>query len=229
MSSGELVYIKKLFWPSVCSASCCHCGAPIKYRPTTIGVGEAYGGHGIKCSGYFCSWPCARAYANDFNVANSTVELLTTSILSEFKYSLDAEDDPCGYQFLRNFSRFSEIRSAPRRENFLRFGGSLTDDGYRALWTGVVYSFPSTSASTSTTTSTIPMSVTTSTTSTTIPTVTTSSSSSTQAGFVNVVGASTDDEQNYYSVTPQFHSSYGFSLRRPVGARGYQYFTGSTL
>jgi hypothetical protein len=209
MTANETIYIKKLFWPASTTMCCGHCGGPIKYRPYTLGVGEAYSGHGIKTYGYFCAWPCARAVGYDPSVANSTVEVLTTSIMMDFKMSNDLGDDPDGFVFLQRYSRFSEIPSAPSRMSFIRYGGNIADDEYRAMWAGKTKEKEQTygdllsnKAMPSEKANLLPMS--------------------------SIIGSSITVPTDYYG-DQNTKKLLGFSSRKPQGARRYQYSTGSSL
>lgn len=208
----DSIFIKKIFWPASVDACCGHCGSSIKYRPATLGVGEACSGHGIKAYGYFCSWPCARAVANAADIANSAIEALTTSIMLEFRASCDAGDDPDGHLFLRRYSRFSDVPAAPVRMSFSRYGGTLTDASFRATWAdksgkeketyGDLLGGGSSANGGSASASTAPE---------------------------VIVSASTEEEQSHYSDSYQNNVGkvYSYSTSKPSGPRNYQYSTGS--
>ena len=132
--SKPVVYRGKAFWTSTIGCDCLHCGGPIKYRPTTIGITESPDGQGIITRGYFCCWLCPRAYADSFNILSDEEERLTTQIMLDFRNSTDESDDLESYRFLQSFQRFSQIPSAPSRDNFIKYGGPLQYDQYRTSW-----------------------------------------------------------------------------------------------
>ena len=134
--AGSLLFIKKAFWPCSTTATCGHCGGPIRYRPIPLGIEEGYGGNGIKTRGLYCCWPCARAMANNPEIASDNLERLTTAIMLAFRESKDDSDDPDGYEFLQLYSRFSDVPCAPSRLSFMRNGGTLSDEEYRKAWSG---------------------------------------------------------------------------------------------
>jgi hypothetical protein len=167
-------------------------------------------GHGIKVFGYFCAWPCVRAVGNDPNIANSTIESLTTSIMMDFKLSNDPGDDPDGFAFLHDYSRFSDIPSAPSRMAFVRYGGTLTDNAYREMWTGKMKEKEQTYGDLL------------------------QQPKLQQTEKINmppmssIIGPSTEVPVDYYG-EQYTKRTLGFSSRKPQGARRYQYSTGSSL
>ena len=146
------VYISREYWMPSSDFACLHCGGKIMYRPIPIGIsrslaGAAAGAAAGTAAGYssssgsgepidvcvgFCSWPCARTYA-DHNYPSDDTEQLTTRIMLDFKSCLSRYDDPDGWRFLQQYDRFSQLPRAPPRHAFTPFG-SLTPDQYRARW-----------------------------------------------------------------------------------------------
>jgi hypothetical protein len=53
----------------------------------------------------------------------------------DFRNECDTHDDPDGYEFLRQYSRFSAVPSAPSLDSFAFCGGKITQDSYRKWWT----------------------------------------------------------------------------------------------
>lgn len=128
----DRVYIRKEFMIRSTDLPCLHCGGPILFRPVVYGTSGDRSSGGIRICGYFCSWPCARAYACH-GVLTDYAEELMTSILRDFRDHLDNGDDEDGHRFLQSFHRFSQIPTAPPREKFVPFG-SLTYEEYRRMW-----------------------------------------------------------------------------------------------
>ena len=102
------------------------------YRPIPLGTSEIPMAGGIRVCCGFCSWPCARAYA-DQNYPSDEVERLTTKIMLEFKLRHDAGDDLDGWKFLQKYDRFSQMVCAPPRHAFAPYG-ELTHEKFRESW-----------------------------------------------------------------------------------------------
>lgn len=125
----------KEFLPRNTSIPCGYCGGPILYRPTTIGLRESVGGHGIDNLAYFCSEPCKRAYVNgDVQLLNDETESQTTRIMRQFRDHYSDGDDPDSHRFLQKYDRFSQIPPAPPRHAWIRYGGKMSDEEYRKTW-----------------------------------------------------------------------------------------------
>lgn len=129
------VYVGKEYWLSKSDLPCLHCQGPILYRPLPIGISETISANGIGTRGGFCSWLCARTYA-DQNHPGDVTERLTTRIMLEFKTSQNLGDDPAGWHFLQKYDRFSQIPRAPPRHAFVPYG-IITHEGFRENWAGV--------------------------------------------------------------------------------------------
>jgi len=115
MSTG--IYYGRTYWPEYCKVrECVHCGGDIVGASIPIGVGNMTVDGGIQVRGNCCSWPCARAFANCIGT-NDLIERLTTIILKDFANT--------------PYHRFSEVPSAPARDQFVRYGGTITYEEYR--------------------------------------------------------------------------------------------------
>jgi len=127
------LYTTKEFWMTNTTAACLHCGGPILHRPIPVVTEGMQCGEGIRAIGLACSWPCNRACIDDFGT-NDDIERVNTAIMAEFRSSLSEGDDPDGFTFLQPFSRFSEIHRAPHRKEFALYGGSITFERWREMW-----------------------------------------------------------------------------------------------
>jgi len=124
----------KEFLPLKTDCLCGHCGGPILYRPLTLGIRESIGGIGIDTLGYFCSWPCKRAYAVRNGLLTDDVEGQTTRLMLQFKAHFTEGEDPDGYRLIQLYERFSQIPPAPAAVCWKRFGGRMSDEDYRKSW-----------------------------------------------------------------------------------------------
>lgn len=124
-------YIGKEYWLQRSDIPCLHCKGDIPFRPIPLGI-EEYSNGITTCCG-FCSWPCARIYA-DLNYPSDMVEDLTTRIMRDFKASCDRDDDAEGWKYLQRFDRFSQVPRAPPCHEFEPYG-TLTHAQFRRSWT----------------------------------------------------------------------------------------------
>lgn len=130
----QLTYRGKMFWPPSTAFECLNCGGPIQYSPLALGLKESIDGGGIVALGYFCCWPCERSHADSKGLSSDDVERCTTTILLDFKNEFGPYDDPDGHKFLQQYNLFSEIPRGPSREEFTRYGGTLTYAELRKRW-----------------------------------------------------------------------------------------------
>lgn len=132
------IYQRKEFWYARSPIeTCLICGGRVEYRPPTVGVADSPQSDGIETRGLLCCWPCTRTLANMLQPSEE-MERLTTSIMLDFKSSMDEHDDPDGYAFLQQYSRFSQIPASPMIDQFTARGGTITPEDNRRWWTQLI-------------------------------------------------------------------------------------------